>query len=272
MVGGENEQSESGKRSRLWLLGVRVIEIFGLGNPSGSYEWKHSSESILLSGIGFLVFSVPAAVALVGIPSANAGIVAAIYATGLSLLVLIGLGLFALYTPRTGDTQANQPDQWPRVNLSSEAFVDTDHREETWLLEYQEVSEEARYRDQLLLRTTYFSLGIFALLVGVLSAADNLRLWPAIAAIGTLLSLVFTIAVNSYKDTRDSLWERQRSLERHPAFRDKLTVHHTVRTHGQRRLFNRLSLSSVTLTLHIFFVAIWILAYIGLIWLVVFHQ
>lgn len=167
--------------------------------------------------------------------------------------------------PGQGEKETSQVDEWSQI--PENADIDVTDREDTWLIEYQEISEEARYRDRLLLRTTYFLLAIFALLVGISIELRGEPVGPAITVVGSLLALIFAIAVNSYKNTRDSLWNEQRKIEKHPKFYQKLTVHHTVRTKGQRRLFNRLSLSSTTLTLHVFFVLVWVCSYLAFIWL-----
>lgn len=263
--GQRKEDSDSDQEPSQTGITTRLLEWFGLENPDGQYQWKHSNKEILAPVIGITMFSLPAVLVLfVDFPSPS-NILGILSRSLLSVLVSGGAMVFLLFSPRTGNKETSQVDEWPQI--PENADVDIVDRENTWLTEYQEISEEARYRDRLLLRTTYFSLGIFALLVGILIELQGEPVGPAITVVGSLLALVFTIAVNSYKDTRDSLWKEQRKIEKHPKFYQKLTVHHTVRTSGQRRLFNRLSLSSTILTIHVFFVLAWVSSYLAFIWL-----
>lgn len=263
--GQNKENTEGNQESSHTNTTSRLLQWFGLENPDGQYPWKHSNREVFMPVFGITMFSLPAILILfVELPPFS-NVQGILSRSLLSALVFGGVLLFLLFTPRTGERATSQVDEWPQI--PENADIDIVNREDTWLTEYQEISEEARYRDRLLLRTTYFSLGIFALLVGILIELRGEPVGPAITVVGSLLALVFTIAVNSYKDTRDSLWKEQRKIEKHPKFHQKLTVHHTVRTSGQRRLFNRLSLSSTTLTLHVFFVLVWVSSYLAFIWL-----
>jgi len=133
----------------------------------------------------------------------------------------------------------------------------------TLRLEYESLISEAQYRDKLLLRTTYFSLGALGLFVGVISTRTNDGATPMIAMTASIVMLSFAIAANSYKDSRDALWDRIGRLENLVSdFKGGLTTFNTVRA-MDLRLLNTLSLSSYAVGLTIFMT---FLAYSAYLW------
>lgn len=178
------------------------------------------------------------------------------------LLITIGIFLFICSAAQSGG-QDTKLDKWPlverpSVNIGRTGELDSD----ILLTEYETIAEEARYRDRLLLRTGYFSLAAFAVLITIHFEVSHPRYQTGITMIGTLISLAFAIAVVSYKDARDPLWERMRVIELSEPFKHKLTSFHTLRTRGERRLFDHLSLSGYIVTLQIFFLLLWLLLYL----------
>lgn len=138
---------------------------------------------------------------------------------------------------------------------------------DTLRVEYQSLVSEAQYRDKLLLRTTYFALGAIALFAGILTAETPSKAIPAIAMLASIVMLAFAIAANSYKDSRDALWDRIGRLENTvPELRGYLTTFNTVRT-MDLRLLNTVSLSSYSLGLIMFMTAVTYALYI---WSVLF--
>jgi len=117
-----------------------------------------------------------------------------------------------------------------------------------WLEEYRQVSSEARYRDKLLLRSMYFSLAALAALVAIFATGPPKQLQPAVAMIASLGMLAFAIAANSYKDSRDALWDRQRELENAPFFSQRLSTYQTIRE-PDLRLTNTLSISGYAVSM-----------------------
>lgn len=172
-------------------------------------------------------------------------------APAVGCFAFLGLGAFS-------GGQDTPSALWPNVHSVPEA--DSDLTGEALLTEYVQVSEEARYRDKLLLRTSHLSLLTFAALMNLyFTVAPAQR--PGIAALGSIVSLAFAVAVNSYKDARDPLWERQRRIELSAAFEGVLTSFHTIRTKGKRRGFDRLSLSGYIMNLQVLFLLIWMFVY-----------
>lgn len=131
-----------------------------------------------------------------------------------------------------------------------------DHDLETLRLEYQSLVSEAQYRDKLLIRTTYFALGAIALFAGILSTDSPSSTIPAILMLASIVMLAFAIAANSYKDSRDALWDRIGRLENAvPELRGYLTTFNTIRE-MDLRLLNTISLSSYSVGLTIFITAL----------------
>lgn len=152
------------------------------------------------------------------------------------------------------------------VDVPTAVDFDDDPDLATLRLEYESLLAEAQYRDKLLLRTTYFALGAIGLFAGVLSTSSTTET-PAIAMMASVVMLAFAIAANSYKDSRDALWDRIGRLEHAvPTFRGTLTTFNTIRG-MDLRLFNTLSLSTYTVGLTIFMTA---MAYAVYLWAVLF--
>jgi len=127
---------------------------------------------------------------------------------------------------------------------------------ETLRVEYQSLVSEAQYRDKLLLRTTYFALGAIALFAGILSTETRPEVIPAIVMLASIVMLAFAIAANSYKDSRDPLWDRIGRLENTvPELRGYLTTFNTIRA-MDLRLLNTVSLSSYSVGLTVFLTAV----------------
>ncbi|OKY78295.1 MAG: hypothetical protein BTN85_0783 [Candidatus Methanohalarchaeum thermophilum] len=132
------------------------------------------------------------------------------------------------------------------------------------LADYQKISEQAKYRDHLLLKTVYFSLTAFAVLINIFFRVDpNFRL--GISAIGVLIFWAFTIASASYKHTRDACWESLREIEKeNPEFQGGLSLW-SIRKEVKRSFLAKFSLSSYVSTLQVLFVVFWWFMYIYLV-------
>lgn len=159
--------------------------------------------------------------------------------------------------PRSGK---RAPDLNPVESPTKIEYVQ-DPDLDTLRVEYQSLLSEAQYRDKLLLRTTYFALGAIGLFAGVLSTDTTTSTTPAVAMLASVVMLGFAIATNSYKDSRDALWNRIGRLENSvPAFRGYLTTFNTVRAMNLR-LLNTISLSSYAVGLTMFMTVLTYLVY-----------
>jgi hypothetical protein len=196
------------------------------------------------------------------------------------LLIAVGLVLYISKggVPGQADEPAddayteNQSEQeWPwtfppRRDLSNRDEFDELESDELDILlsEYEQISEEVRYRDGLLNRTTYFGIAI----LGILAAAlDTVALSnkPLLVFIISITMFIFAMALVKYKDARDLHWKRKRDLERLiPEFRGKLTAFHVNRT-AQRRFLDRFSLTSFMINTFLTLFAISLLGYLTLI-------
>lgn len=130
---------------------------------------------------------------------------------------------------------------------------------------YSRLSEEAQYRDDMLIKANYFSLAILAVLVGVFLQIDPV-LRPFVALTGTATAYSFWLATESYKGTRDSLNDRMRIME---TVYEELTV--VSDYDGRRRSpVGRRSLSSYFVGFQATVTITWILMYFGFVFEVVY--
>jgi len=161
--------------------------------------------------------------------------------------------------PKSGEWAPEEENE-PELDLANLSFEDAEDRE-TLRVEYQELCEEARYRDRLLLQTGYFALAVIGLLGGIFANVPS-PVQPFVAMLASLIILAFAIAVNSYKDSRDAYWDRIGRLEMSiPEFRGTLTTFHSMR-HMEIRLLNNISLSSYILLLIVFMTLLTVIVYI----------
>lgn len=164
---------------------------------------------------------------------------------GIELATIIGLPQSGRWAPKDNPVE-------PPTKI--EYNIDPDL--ETLRVEYQSLVSEARYRDKLLLRTTYFALGAITLFAGILSTDTPSRTIPVILMLASIVMLAFAIAANSYKDSRDALWDRIGRLENTmPELRGYLTTFNTIRE-MDLRLLNTISLSSYSVGLTVFIAAL----------------
>jgi len=161
------------------------------------------------------------------------------------LVTIFGLPQSGRWAPESNPVEARNtfgPNQTPEADVAR--------------LEYESLLAEAQYRDTLLLRTTYFSLGAIGLFAGILSTGTSVKQQAATAMVASLVMLAFAIAANSYKDSRDALWDRIGRIENNvPRLEGNLTTFNTIRS-MDLRLLNTVSLSSYTVGLTTFMTAL----------------
>lgn len=229
---------------------------------------KHTNRELLFPLVGMSIYAVPAFVLAASPP--DTGLPGWLISATSTVIVLAAVVLTGYsirgetdFLPCSGKWAPAETDQ-PPVDLA-----DVDFTAETDLdslrLEYQELCEEARYRDQLLLRTGYFALAVIGLL-GAIFTSVPASIQPVIAMLASLIMVAFATAINSYKDSRDANWDRIGRLEGSiPEFRGILTTFHTMRT-MDRRMLNQLSLSSYLYSITVFMTLIAVLVYLATIW------
>lgn len=124
---------------------------------------------------------------------------------------------------------------------------------------YERLTDQAKYRDKLLINANYFSLAIIAVLVNVfLRTGPELR--PLIAMIGAVTAYAFWLATESYKGTRDAINERLRAMEdgQYPELNVVSTYDSRKRTPVGER-----SLSSYLIGIQIVATILWGVVYLG---------
>lgn len=224
---------------------------------------KHDNTE-LLAPLGVLfAYALPAIWTVAPPARGPTGLVPAIGAVlvlTVATLVPVSIRYRLGWFPQSGKWEPDD-DDGPSLDLSEVPF-DGDRDIESLRLEYSELCEEARYRDRLLLRTGYFALAVVGVLGGVFTAVP-----PAaqsfVAMLASLVMFAFAVAVNSYKDSRDANWDRIARIEGSvPEFQGVLTTFHSMR-HTDRRMLNRVSLSSYLYVLTLFVTLLAVVVYLA---------
>lgn len=169
------------------------------------------------------------------------------------VFLLLGCIIFFIGTNRYGI----EAEDFPTPN---ELKLD-DETVQKLLVDYQQVSEEARFYDKYINRTTYLSLAIVGLLATVASQVDD-PLYPGIAMVGFFVHFLFTVALQSYKEARGELWDRQVDIETSVEFDGQLAVRRTVRPRENRGFFSKFSFSESSLLMHYLLLLLWMLFYV----------
>lgn len=221
---------------------------------------------INLPGILLVLYVAPGVLLAFGTQIDSPGWLSEILRFVLPLFVLLTAALFLYMSGKAGGSDDLNEDvyvdhqldtKWPWTFPPTFGISGSDHPKElseqdveVLLVEYEQISEEVRYRDELMNRTTYFGIAILGILVSVLITAEGHHLNPLLLGVISIIAFVFLTAVNKYKDARDWHWKRQRDLERLiPAFRDQLTVFHSNRTPERRGFDKRFSLTATIINI-----------------------
>ncbi|QOS13597.1 uncharacterized protein HfgLR_21925 (plasmid) [Haloferax gibbonsii] len=229
---------------------------------------KHTNLELLFPVVVMFVYSIPAF--LIAASGASTILPDWLIPKGGTVIVLTSVALsgYGIWgkkglLPKSGKWAPNA-GQRPLLDLSKVKFTEEQNLE-LLRLEYQELCEEARYRDKLLLRTGYFALAVIGLL-GAIFTSVPASIQPAIAMLASLIMMAFATAINSYKDSRDANWDRIGRLEGAvPEFRGILTTFHTMRN-MDRRMLNQLSLSSYLYSITVFITIVTFFVYLATIW------
>jgi hypothetical protein len=238
--------------------------------------FKNKRSDLILPSVGIIFYTVPAVLALEQVHNHIQPIFFSILST---IFILFGVGIYYRCAGESGEQDELSESyevhkslkNWPQTfpisgNATSFATKDNLQGEELQILltEYETITQEARYRDRLINRSTYFALAVLAGFGAVISQANRHEL-PMLMMLLSLAMFVFAMAIIKYKDARDPLWKRQRDLERLiPALRGKLTTFHTIRT-PSRRLLDRFSMSSYLINIYLALTFLSILFYLILV-------
>lgn len=125
---------------------------------------------------------------------------------------------------------------------------------------YERLSEESQYRDDLLIRANYFSLAVIAVLIGTLLQASPM-LRPLVAMAGAATAYSFWLATESYKGARDALNDGMRRTE--TQF-EELSVVEDYDTRPRSQIEKR-SLSSYFIGLQMTTTLVWLALYMLLV-------
>jgi hypothetical protein len=125
---------------------------------------------------------------------------------------------------------------------------------------YSRLSEEAQYRDDLLVKANYFSLAIIAAL-GTVFFEVITELRPLVAMAGAMTGYSFWLATESYKGARDEL---NKSMKEHERTYEQLSVTTDYDTRDRSPIGKR-SLSSYFVGLQATITALWMVIYVVLV-------
>jgi len=152
-----------------------------------------------------VIFALPAGVAAANTQIAMPDILLKV----LWPLVLLGAGSYWHFTRQEGHGARTGGEQ-----EADSLLTDPDPEGETALvaMNYEMLTQQAIYRDKLLINANYFSLAVIALLLNIVINVDT-DLQPFIAMVGAATAYAFWLATESYKGTRDSLNNRINEME-----------------------------------------------------------
>ncbi|PSP88142.1 hypothetical protein BRC90_08310 [Halobacteriales archaeon QS_4_69_34] len=161
--------------------------------------------------LGLTVFALPAAVHATDVFVELPGVLPRVA----PLLVVAGPVLYWYFTSSaTSSARTKTPETEHDTSAEGNERAPAPDGEELELIatNYEQLSEQSKYRDQLLINANYFSLAIVAVLMSAfLRTGSELR--PLVAMVGTVTAYAFWLATESYKGTRDSLNDELRRIE-----------------------------------------------------------
>ena len=238
--------------------------------------YKNGLAELLKPAVGIVLYSLPAVLVLARVQTE---IRPGLFSIFSAICIVFGISYYFVEAGLSGEQdQLAQVyevkelcEEWPVTfplaghSLSFNTGEDLTEAElQVMLTEYETISKEARYRDRLINRSTYFALAVLAGFGAIFAQAESNEL-PVLMMVLSLAMYVFSMAIIKYKDARDPLWKRQRDLERLvPTLRGRLTTYHTIRT-PSRRLLDQFSMSSFLINIYLAMTFLAVVSYFGLV-------
>jgi hypothetical protein len=142
-------------------------------------------------------------------------------------------------------------------SISISKSVDT--TDDIWKTEYQELGEEIRYRDSIIINASYFSLAVLALLANLLRVAP-IDLVPAVATLGMYVAFAFAVVVEQKIIERDVMETRREDIEKSSS--GIFASQTAISVSSSKRFFYPFNLSRHAIDFHRFILFLWIIAYI----------
>jgi hypothetical protein len=158
------------------------------------------------------------------------------------------------HAPRTGD--AHSLKEYKPAEKTPEP---TTAKIELIAVNYEQLSNQAEYRDKLLINASYFSLAIIAVLANIFLNIDH-EIRPLVAMVGAVTAYAFWLASESYKNSRDRINKGIRVIEdeQYPELNVVSTYDSRKRTPVGKR-----SLSSYLIGIQIVATMMWESVYLG---------
>lgn len=128
------------------------------------------------------------------------------------------------------------------------------------LTEYEQLSEEIRYRDAQIMRISYFSFATLGTLVVIFISVDVI--WqPFIAGFGMLISYAFGVNARVYTQTRDKLAKRRSKIENETSRLGVSSIPHTILKDDRDSYLRRLNSTNRINEFHLYIFIIWLVVY-----------
>lgn len=142
------------------------------------------------------------------------------------------------------------------------------------LHDHAQASEDAGYRDSLLLHGFYFSLAVFAGLAAAIVRIPCHPLAAFVSFVSVIIFLIFTISLSKLVASRNSAWNRRKYIEEKTQLRDKVQINKWIndgldengeprdRSWCERSWCEKRSVACWIKGFEIFAIAFWTLAFI----------
>jgi len=96
------------------------------------------------------------------------------------------------------------------------------------LHDHTQSSEDARYRDNLILHGFYFSLAVLGALIAAIVNIQNCWLGMLIFLLGLLIFFIFSISLNSLRLARNAAWANRKRIEKDPRLKELINTNRWI--------------------------------------------
>lgn len=137
---------------------------------------------------------------------------------------------------------------------------------ELLLHDHAQSSEDARYRDRLIMQAFYISLVALAALIDALVRIwDKIEFCLAVSFIGFAIFFIFSASVKSIKGSRDAAWRRRGDIEKEPQLIDLVKINKSIVERSKRDWWEKLHVGNLIWRFEFFTFISWALILIAFI-------
>lgn len=210
-----------------------------------------------------ILFSIPPSLIVLG---ANGHVhptiaqIASLLVVGVTIAYHFSIkGYFAKdFDPQRSDfefsTNSLQTDTWTIDDFEPED-------EAAILVEYEQLADERRASNKIVIQATYFSLATFGILGTVFLTRTTIVFKPILAEFGMFISFAFLIIVEKHVRIRQALRKRQEQIESIPSFDGRVSVATTWETALRHGLYPGADISEQLIDFNRFWLWAWIIVY-----------